>query len=171
MSRVQSPASRVQRLESSVQSPASRVQSPASRVQRPESSVQLLRPESRNSGMPFPVDIAKFLRITFLCNISGVCLFYLGFNSRIDRSSHQEVFVRKGVLKICSKFTIEHPCQSVILIKLLCKATKLTAKNMPISGIFLVGKRQKSDFLYIAEIFGKSLKIFVRILGDKLFFS
>ena len=37
VSRAQRPESRVQRLESSVQSP--------------ESSVQLLRPESRNSGM------------------------------------------------------------------------------------------------------------------------
>ena len=43
---VLSPASRVQR-------PASKVQSPEPRVQHPESSVQLLRWESRNSGMPF----------------------------------------------------------------------------------------------------------------------
>ena len=28
------------------------------------------------------------------------------------------MFLRKGVLKICSKFTVEYPCQSVILIKL-----------------------------------------------------
>ena len=34
------------------------------------------------------------------------------------RSSHPEVFLRKVVLKICSKFTGEHPCQSVISIKL-----------------------------------------------------
>ena len=34
------------------------------------------------------------------------------------RSSYQEMFLRKGVLKICSKFTGEHPCQSVISIKL-----------------------------------------------------
>ena len=33
-------------------------------------------------------------------------------------SSHSEVFLRKGVLKICSKFTGEHPCQKVISIKL-----------------------------------------------------
>ena len=51
-SSVQSPASSVQRPESRVQRPESSVQSPASRVQRPEPSVQLLRPESRNSGMP-----------------------------------------------------------------------------------------------------------------------
>ena len=30
-----------------------------------------------------------------------------------SRSSYLEVFLGKGVLKICSKFTGEHPCQSV----------------------------------------------------------
>ena len=33
------------------------------------------------------------------------------------RSSHPEVFLGKGLLKICSKFT-EHSCQSAISIKL-----------------------------------------------------
>ena len=37
---------------------------------------------------------------------------------KICRSSHPEVFLEKGVLEICSKFTWEHPCQSVISIKL-----------------------------------------------------
>ena len=50
---VQSSVSIVQLPEFSVQGSESNVQSPTSRVQRPESSVQLLRPESRNSGMPF----------------------------------------------------------------------------------------------------------------------
>ena len=35
------------------------------------------------------------------------------------RSSLPEVLLGKGVLKICSKFTGEHPCRSVISIKLL----------------------------------------------------
>ena len=35
------------------------------------------------------------------------------------RSSHADVFLGKGFLKICSKFTGEHPCRSVISIKLL----------------------------------------------------
>ena len=35
------------------------------------------------------------------------------------RSSHPTVFLGKGVLKICSKFTREHPCRSAISIKLL----------------------------------------------------
>ena len=34
------------------------------------------------------------------------------------RSSPPEVFLGKGVLKICSKFTGEHPCRSAISIKL-----------------------------------------------------
>ena len=34
------------------------------------------------------------------------------------RSSHLEVFLRKDVLKICSKFTGEHPCRSAISVKL-----------------------------------------------------
>ena len=36
----------------------------------------------------------------------------------IYRSNHPEMFLRKGVLKICSKFTGELPCRSVISIKL-----------------------------------------------------
>ena len=37
------------------------------------------------------------------------------------RSSRPEVFLRKGVLKLCSKFTGKHPCRSVMSIKLFCK--------------------------------------------------
>ena len=36
------------------------------------------------------------------------------------RSSHPEVFLEKGVLKRCSKFTGEHPCRSdEIILKIL----------------------------------------------------
>ena len=37
------------------------------------------------------------------------------------RRSYSEVFLRKGVLKICSRFTGEHPYRSAISIKLLFK--------------------------------------------------
>ena len=37
--------------------------------------------------------------------------------SAISRSSHREVFLGKGVLRVCSKFTGEHPCRSAISIK------------------------------------------------------
>ena len=42
------------------------------------------------------------------------------------RSSPPEVFLRKGVLKIYSKFTGEHPYRSVISIKLLCNVFEIT---------------------------------------------
>ena len=42
------------------------------------------------------------------------------------RSSPPAVFLRKGALKICSKFTGEHPCWSVISIKLLWNFIEIT---------------------------------------------
>ena len=45
------------------------------------------------------------------------------------RSSRPDVFLRKGVLRICSKFTGEHPCRSVVSIKLLCKFIEITPRN------------------------------------------
>ena len=45
------------------------------------------------------------------------------------RSSRPEVFLRKGILKICSKFTGERPCRSVILIKLLCNFIEITLQH------------------------------------------
>ena len=39
----------------------------------------------------------------------------------ISRSSHPEVYLEKSALKLCSKSTGEHPCQSVTSIK--CFAT------------------------------------------------
>ena len=42
------------------------------------------------------------------------------------RCSPPELFLEKSVLKICSKFIGEHPCRSVILIKLLCNFIEIT---------------------------------------------
>ena len=47
----------------------------------------------------------------------------------MSRSSHPEVFLAKGALKICSKFTGEHPCRSVISIKLICKFIEITLRQ------------------------------------------
>ena len=44
-------------------------------------------------------------------------------------SSRPEVFLRKVVLKICSKFTGEHPCRSTISIKLLCNFTEIALQH------------------------------------------
>ena len=45
------------------------------------------------------------------------------------KSSHLEVFLRKGVLKICNKFTGQHPCRSVISIKLLCDFIEIAFRH------------------------------------------
>ena len=63
-------------------------------------------------------DYSNFLRYTF---------------SVLFRSSRPEVFLRKGVLKICSKFAEEHPCRSVISIKLRSK-TYLSCKTYLFHG-------------------------------------
>ena len=47
---------------------------------------------------------------------SEKCAWLVGL--LIIRSSSPEVFLGKGVLKICNKFTGEHPCQKVIPVKL-----------------------------------------------------
>ena len=62
----------------------------------------------------------------YFCNYPsyGRVMMVSGF-----RSSHPEVFLRKDVLKICSKFTGEHPCRSVISIKLLCNFTEITLRR------------------------------------------
>ena len=47
----------------------------------------------------------------------------------IFRSSHPEVFLRKVDLNICSKFTGEYPCRSVISNKLLCNFIEITIRH------------------------------------------
>ena len=45
------------------------------------------------------------------------------------RSSRPEVFLRKGVLKICSRFAGEHICRSAILIKLQSNFIETTLRK------------------------------------------
>ena len=45
----------------------------------------------------------------------------MALNVESIRNSHPKVFLGKGVIKLCSKFTGEHPFGKVISIKLLCK--------------------------------------------------
>ena len=47
----------------------------------------------------------------------------------ISSCSPTEVFLGKGVLKICSKFTTEHPCGSALSIKLLCNLIEITLRH------------------------------------------
>ena len=61
------------------------------------------------------------------------------------RSNPPEVFLGKFVLKVCSKLTGEHPCRSVILIKLLCKL--LFSKNIS-GGLLLFLHEDQIIFLF-----------------------
>ena len=66
------------------------------------------------------------------CNLDPVqhlwVFFPKIFNCLSQRSKRPEVFWRKGFLKICVKFTGEHPCRSVISIKLLCNFIEIALR-------------------------------------------
>ena len=44
---------------------------------------------------------------------------------RINRSNHPDLFLRKGILKICSKFKGEHPCRIEITLWHRCSPVNL----------------------------------------------
>ena len=50
-------------------------------------------------------------------------------NTSNETQKQPEVFLEKGVLKICSKFTGVHPCRSVISIKLLCNFIEIALRH------------------------------------------
>ena len=56
-------------------------------------------------------------------------LIYTLMYSFSEESSRPGVFLVKSVLKICSRFTGEHPCRSVISIKLLCNFIEITLRH------------------------------------------
>ena len=47
----------------------------------------------------------------------------------VHRGSHPEVFFEKVVLKICSKFTGEHPYRCVISIEMLCNFIEIALRH------------------------------------------
>ena len=63
-----------------------------------------------------------------ISRISKTRICKLIYNSTHFRSSHLEVFLGKGVLKIWSKFTGEHLCQSVNSIKLQSNFIEITLR-------------------------------------------
>ena len=69
--------------------------------------------------------------MTVPLNLSSALWVLLVFSNMPSSLQKQppEVFLGKGVLKISSKFTGEHPCQSVISIKLLCNFVKITLRH------------------------------------------
>ena len=72
-----------------------------------------------SSKIMFKIFFLNFLG--YRCKVVHILLMY--------RSSHPEVFIGKGVLKISSKITGEHPCRSVISIKLLCNFIEIKFRH------------------------------------------
>ena len=70
-------------------------------------------------------DASSILNI-FSTGTTVSSLGILDLYKRIVISSPPEVFLGKGVLEKCSKFTREHPCRSAISIKLLCNFIQMT---------------------------------------------
>ena len=65
------------------------------------------------------------------------------------RSSRSEVFLGKAVLKICSKFTGEHPYRSVISIKLQSNFMEITIRQSNFIEIILWYGCSPVNLLYI----------------------
>ena len=63
------------------------------------------------------VKIQKQLTLS-MCDYISVLVISIFLGVKMIRSSRPKLFLKKDVLKISSKFTGEHPCQSAILIKL-----------------------------------------------------
>ena len=60
---------------------------------------------------------SKLVRVHMSQYIDQTELYMIGYFTQ-DRGSRPEVFLGKGVLKICSKFTEEHSCRSAISMKM-----------------------------------------------------
>ena len=83
-----------------------------------------------------------------------------------DRSSHPHVFLEKGVLKTCSKFT-EHPCRSAISIKLLCNFIEITLRH----GCSLVNLLHVFRTPFPKNTFGRLLLNFVNFFLEDWSFT
>ena len=62
-------------------------------------------------------------------NLMNNAVFGKTMEDMRNRSSHPEVFLRKDVLKIRSKFTGENTCRNAISIKLLCNFIELALRH------------------------------------------
>ena len=99
------------------------------------------------------MQLAAFLKKTspktyFSLKFLSKCSFVLleDYTTKLlFRSSHPKVFLRKGALKICSKFTGEHPCRSAISIKLQSIFIKIALRH----GCSSVHLLQFSEHLFL----------------------
>ena len=81
------------------------------------------------------------------------------------KSSHPEVFLRKAVLKICSKFTGEHPCRNTISINVLvCNFIEIAFRD----GCSLLNLLYKRTLEAVRNHFNKTRDVKTMYGGAKL---
>ena len=83
----------------------------------------------------------------------------------ISRSSRLEMFLRKGVLEICSKFTGEQPCRSVISKKLRCNFVEVTLRHVHSLVNLLHISRTLSITTPLEDCVWKSFQWIVKLLS------
>ena len=72
------------------------------------------------------MDVNSNIIIHYKQNLINLCFIHARY---IHRCSHPMVFLEKRILEICSKFTGEHPCRSVISIKLPSNFIEITLRH------------------------------------------
>ena len=87
-------------------------------------STQLKKLRVHFAPSPMVSMIRWFQILLLLFKRVSECFQPIDHNYCILSSSHPKVFLGKGILKICSKFTGEHPCQSESSIQLLATLLK-----------------------------------------------
>ena len=86
--------------------------------------------------------------------ISFIMTFFPLSEILLFKSSHSDIFWRKGTLKICSKITGEHTYRSVILIKLQSNFIEITLRHgcSPVNLLHIFGTpfpRNTSEWLLL----------------------
>ena len=79
------------------------------------------------------------------------------------------MFLGKGVLKICSIFTREHPCRSVISIKLTSSLDIIKNKNLSFTFFTEVYIDQNNDQAKKPVNLTNYLKILIKIYYHEIF--
>ena len=70
------------------------------------------------------------IQTIYVCHMNSLFTLNLGLMvTDMCRNSPPQEFSRKGVLKICSRFTGEQPCRRVISIKLLWNFLKIALRH------------------------------------------
>ena len=122
----------------------------------------------RNTNFRFYKDNSRICcQIKISPGFFSLFIFFFCITIEIVRSNHSEVFLGKGVLKICSKFKGKHTWGSVISIKLQSNFIEITLwhRCSPVNLMHILGTsffKNTSGWLLLNSF---ELKKFLLILG------